>query len=384
MAPAPKVEILVATKKGAFMLRGDAERETFRVVGPHFLGCMVHHVVADPRNRKTMLASVRTGHLGPTVFRSTDRGKTWAEAKRPPAFRKAKKGQPKRAVHHVFWLRAGHIDEPGVWYAGTSPQGLFRSDDDGVTWAGVDGFNQHPMWQKWTGGDKDGTPDGPKLHSLQVDPRDPQHLYIAGSSGGVFESTDGGADWQPLNKGCAADFLPQKDLEFGHDPHCLVQHPADPDVLYQQNHCGIYRMDRHRHSAKGHRWKRIGNAMPKEVGDIGFPMAVHPRKVDTAWVFPMDGTKVWPRTCPDGRPAVFATHDGGKKWQRHARGLPSRQAWLTVFRQAMAVDHHDPVGVYFGTTTGEIFGSRNEGRSWRSLAAHLPHIYAIEVAGYQQ
>ena len=180
------------------------------------------------------------------MFRSTDRGRTWTEAKRPPAFRKAKKGEPKRAVHHVFWLRAGHAEEPGVWYAGTSPQGLFRSDDDGETWASIDGFNQHPMLQAWTGGEKDGTPDGPKLHAIPVDPRDSQHLYVGCSSGGVFESPDGGATWTPLNKGCAADFLPTKDAEYGHDPHCLVQHPADPDVLYQQNHCGIYRMDRHR------------------------------------------------------------------------------------------------------------------------------------------
>jgi hypothetical protein len=165
-------------------------------------------------------------------------------------------------------------------------KGLFRSTDGGVTWTGVAGFNEHPQRKAWCGGDQDGTPDGPKLHSILVDPRDPKHLYIGMSSGGVFESTDGGADWNPLNKGVKALFLPEPDPPFGHDPHCVRLHPRDPDRLYQQNHCGIYRIDR-----PAERWTDIGAAMPKSVGPIGFPMVLHPRDPDTLWVFPMDGLR---------------------------------------------------------------------------------------------
>jgi hypothetical protein len=193
------------------------------------------------------------------------------------------------------------------------------------------------------------------------------------SSGGVFESQNAGADWRPLNKGVAAPFLPDPEAAYGHDPHCVVLHPLRPDRLYQQNHCGIYRLDRPEET-----WTRIGEQMPKKVGDIGFPIVLHPRDPDTAWVFPMDGTEVWPRTSPDGRPAVFRTSDAGQKWKRQDGGLPKR-GWLTVKRQAFTADGGDPVGLYFGTTSGEIWMSRNEGERWRQLAAHLPHIYSITV-----
>jgi len=369
------VMLLVATKKGAFFLRSDRARRTWKIGEPHFLGHLVHHVVFDPRDRKTLLLAAKTGHLGPTVFRSTDFGRSWKEATRPPAFPKAPEGEKGRAVDHVFWLTPGHASEPGIWYAGSSPQGLFRSDDGGVTWEPVAGFNGHSMYELWTGGPQDGTPDGPKLHSILVDPRDPRHLYIGMSSGGVFESADGGNDWTPLNGGCAADFLPDPKLPYGHDPHCVRLHPLAPDILWQQNHCGIYRM----HRPEG-RWVRVGERMPKKVGDIGFPLVLHPRDPDTVWVFPMDGTTVWPRTSPDGRPAAFVTRDAGRSWKRLDRGLPARDAWLTVLRQAMTGDTHDPVGLYFGTTSGEIWASRDEGNRWNAIARHLPHVYSVETA----
>ena len=369
------VALFVATRKGAFILKADKGRRTWKTAGPMYFGHIVHHMLLDPRDRRTLLLAARTGHLGPSVFRSTDLGRSWKEASKPPAFPKAGEGQKGRVVDHVFWLSPGHQDEPRVWYAGTSPQGLFRSEDGGDTWGPVSGFNDHPMYARWTGGEQDGTPDGPKLHSIAVDPRDPLHLYIAMSSGGVFESTDRGAGWTPLNKGCSADFLPEPNTEYGHDPHCLRMHPRSPDVLYQQNHCGIYRMER-----PSGTWVRIGTNMPKRVGDIGFPMVLHPRDPATAWVFPMDGTSVWPRTSPGGKPAAYVTRNSGRTWQRLDSGLPRSQGWFTVKRQAMSADAHDPVGVYFGTTSGEIWGSRNEGAKWSCLARHLPHIYAIEAA----
>lgn len=377
--PAGGPVLLVGTRKGAFILNADVARHAWEIGGPIFLGHIVYHVVQDPRDRQTILLAARTGHLGPTVFRSTDFGATWAEAGRPPAFRKAAAGEKGRVVNHVFWLTPGHASEPGAWYAGTSPEGLFRSEDGGETWDPVAGFNDHPKYADWAEADEgDSTPDGPLLHSILIDPRDPNHMYLGTSGGGgVFESVDKGADWQPLNAGCEANFLPDPYPEYGQDPHCVQLHPLAPDVLYQQNHCGIYRLER-----PATRWERIGDNMPKDVGDIGFAIALHPRDPDTAWVFPMDGTDVWPRTSPGGKPAVYGTRDAGKTWQRLDRGLPPSQAWFTVKRQAMAVDACDPVGIYFGTTSGEVWASADEGGTWSCIAAHLPHIYTVETADF--
>ncbi len=369
--------LLIGTKKGGFILRGDRSRKSWKVNGPIMLGSGVHHMVLDPRDGKTLLMTGFTGHLGPSVFRSVDGGKTWKEAKQPPAFKKAKEGETGKVVKHNFWLTPGHASEPNVWYAGTSPQGLFRSEDGGVTWEGVASFNDDPGWDKWTGGAQDGTPDGPKMHSIIIDPRDKRHMYIGMSSGGIHETMDQGKTWSPLIKGMKHAFLPdeQADDAPSHDPHCVVLHPAKPDRLYMQAHTGIYKIDR-----PGDRWERIGLKMPKQVGDIGFPIVVHPRDPNTAWVFPMDGTAVWPRTSPDGKPAVFMTSDAGKSWKRMANGLPKANAWWTVFRQAMATDANSSVGVYFGTTTGDVWASVNEGKSWKCIAQNLPHIYAIEAA----
>jgi photosystem II stability/assembly factor-like uncharacterized protein len=369
--PARPVTLLVATRKGLWTLTSDPARRAFTLAGPRFLGHVVHHAVLDPRDGRTVLAAARTGHLGPTIFRSTDRGRRWIEAGRPPAF----KPGSGRTVDHTFWLTPAPASQPGVWYAGTSPQGLFRSDDGGATWAGVDGFNEHPQRKAWCGGDQDGTPDGAKLHSILVDPRDPAHLYIGMSSGGVFESTDAGAGWRPLNKGVRADFLPEPAPEFGHDPHCVRLAGGNPDRLYQQNHCGIFRLDR-----PGEVWTDIGGGMPRSVGSVGFPLVVHPREADTLWVFPMDGTDVWPRVSPGGKPAAYRSLDGGRSWRRQDEGFPASQAWWTVKRQAMTVDARDPTGVYLGTTSGEVWASRDEGRTWRCLARHLPQIHAIESA----
>jgi photosystem II stability/assembly factor-like uncharacterized protein len=377
-APAPSkgpVSILVGTRKGAFILRGGKSRRKWELDGPKFLGNIVYHVVLDPRDGRTMLLAARTGHLGPTVFRSTNFGKTWTEAEKPPMFPKASKGKEGRVVSHVFWLAPGHASEPNVWYAGTSPQGLFRSEDGGKTWEGVKGFNEHPMRAAWCGDGQQAPPGGATLHSISIDPRDLNHIYVGLSGGGVFESTDKGADWKPLNKGCSAEFLPDPNAEFGHDPHCLQMHPLMPDRLYQQNHCGIYRMDR----GEGV-WVRIGEKMPKSIGDVGFPITLHPRDSNVAWVFPMDATEVWPRTNPSGKAAAYVTRNGGKTWQRLDNGLPQSQAWWNVKRQAMAVDIHEPVGVYFGTTHGEVWSSRDEGEKWTCLVRNLPEVFAVEVA----
>ncbi|MBI4178133.1 glycosyl hydrolase [bacterium] len=368
-----RVRLWVGTRKGLWTLTSDLARKKWTIAGPEFLGQTIYHAFPDPRRPNIVVAAAKTGHLGPTVFRSVDGGKTWKEAKAPPKFTPHPK-TGERALEHVFWLTAGHASEPGVWYAGTAPHGIFRSEDNGDTWASVTGFNDNPMWPRWSHqGAGANPPDLPNTHSIRIDPRDPNHVYAAFSAGGVHESLDRGKSWRPLNQGVATVFPAEKDPEFfGNDPHCFVVHPANPDRLYQQNHCGIYRLDR-----PGEKWTRIGNNMPKSIGDIGFPIVVHPRDPDTAWVFPMDGTEVWPRTSPGGKPAVYGTRDAGESWKRLDSGFPRSQSFLTVKRQSMGADNADPVGVYLGTTSGDIWASRDEGARWQRIAQSLPSITSV-------
>ena len=367
-------QLLIGTRKGAWVWRDDGKRREWQVEGPLFLGQIVNHFVQDPRDPRIQLIAAKTGHLGPTIFRSLDAGATWTEAGRPPAFPKSDDAANARAVGHTFWLQPGHADEPGVWWAGASPPGLFVSEDNGATWESVAGFNDHPMYDKWVPADA-GTPDGPLLNQILIDPRDARHMYLATSTGGVFESLDRAATWAPLNKGVEVTFLPDPYPEYGQDAHFIAFAPGRPDRLWQQNHCGIYRLDR-----PGDVWERIGRAMPTEVGDIGFTVTPHPRDPDTAWVFPMDGTDVWPRTSPGGRPAVYRTRDAGASWSRQDRGFPREQAWLTVKRQAFCADEATPAGLYLGTTGGEVWMSDDEGENWRGIAAHLPEIYSVVAA----
>lgn len=370
-----RLVLLVATRKGAWLFHGDTRRDRWSVDGPHFLGHTISHVRLDPRDGRTLLAAAKTGHLGPTIFRSTDLGKTWKEARQPPAFATPSNSLPARAVDHTFWLTPGHASEPDTWYAGTSPQGLFRSEDGGVSWTPLPSVNDDPQFREWMGTVQDGTPDGPKLHSIIVDPRDPAHLLFGMSGGGVHESRDAGRSWTTLIEGMqVVEGFDAADVSF-HDPHCVRLCPSNPDRLYQQNHCGIYRLDR-----PDTAWQRIGRHMPADVGDIGFPMVVHPHDADTAWVFPMDGTDVWPRTSPAGRPAAYVTRDGGRTWGRLDQGLPPQQAWWTVKRQAMTADAMPTPALYLGTTSGALWIGHDGGAQWASIASHLPEIYAVEVA----
>lgn len=372
--PKQRLVLLVATRKGLWFFHDEGGRDGWRQDGPHFLGHIIHHAVLDPRDGRTLLVAARTGHLGPTVLRSTDLGASWQEAARPPAFGPAANGLPARTVDHTFWLTPGHASQPGVWYAGTSPQGLFRSEDGGQTWAPWSSLNDDPAFREWMGTVQDGTPDGPKLHSITVDPADPRHLYLGMSGGGVHETTDGGETFHTLLDGLDVVEGFDRSQPTFHDPHCLRLCPSQPTRLYQQNHCGIYRLDR-----PGTRWERIGRAMPTDVGDVGFPLVVHPRDADVAWVFPMDGTDVWPRTSPGGRPAAYVTRNGGASWIRQDTGFPQVQAWWTVKRQAMAADREGSVGLYVGNTGGELWGSVDEGKRWTCLAHHLPEIHAVEA-----
>ena len=382
--------LIIATRKGLFFLTPNESRREWTLTEPLFLGHIINHAILDPRDGQTMLAAAKTGHLGPTIFRSDDAGGTWQEAKSPPAFDKAPPGEKGQVVSHTFFLSPGHADEQHVWFAGTSPQALWTSNDAGMSWQGVRGFNDHPDYAERTEDPQAGTPDGPVLHSIIVDPRDSYHMYFGLSGGGIWETSDHGESWTPLNRGMATALSSPEPGEEGmerqpesmhwnevgtdHDPHSMVMHPDNPDLLYQQNHCGIYRLERPEST-----WTRIGANMPKEVGDIGFVIGVHPKDTSRAWVFPMDGTDVWARTSPNGQPAVYETQDAGQSWIKRNSGLPDR-GWFTVKRQALAVDDSQPAGIYFGTTSGEVWASTDEGENWSNIAAHLPEIYSVEAA----
>ena len=367
-----KVIVLVGTRKGLWILSSDARRQKWTQSEPSKFGQIAWHAVLDPRDRRTILLASSTGHLGPTVFRSTDLGKTWQEASKPPAFAK----ESGDTVKHVFWLTPGHASEPGAWYAGTSPHGIFRTSDGGATWEGVKGYNENPMRASWRGIPEQQPPDAPSSHSILVDPRDPKHLYAGFSPGGNMESRDGGASWTPLNKGIESPYAKDPMADFsGYDPHCVVIHPKNPDRLWMQSHFGIYRLDR-----PSDTWVRVGKAMPKAVGDVGFPIVTHPEDPDTAWVIPMDGTEVWPRTSVDGKPAVFVTTNGGKTWRKQAKGFPPARAWWTVKRHCFSTDTLRPLGLYFGTMNGQVWASRTEGGRWQTIADHLPAVVSVEAA----
>lgn len=364
------ISLLVGTKKGGFIIT-KSDSDQWLVSDPIQLGNLAYHMVQDPRDPEIILMACRTGHLGPTIFRSQDSGNSWTETSKPPAFPKS--GDKNNILKRVFYLAPGHSSEDGVWYAGTTPHGLFRSEDGGNTWDGVSGFNDNPDVKKWTEGT--GSPIGQLTHSINIDPRDKNHIYLGLSGGGFFESTDRGGSWVPLNKGSHACFLPEPDVEYGQDVHNAQLHPKNPDRLYQQNHCGIYKMDRNEGI-----WHKIGDNMPKNIGDVGFPLVLHPYDIDTFWVFPMDSTDVWPRTCKDGKPAVYKTMDAGETFIRQENGFPEKNAWFTVYRQAMTADTKNPIGLYLGTTSGEIWTSENEGDSWKMITQHLPDIYSLEIA----
>ncbi len=368
-------QVLVGTRKGVFALQADRGRTRFERLTPSHLGWTCFHVMADPRNRRTLLAAVRDPEGRATVIHSRDGGASWLEADEPPRFETEppfevdgdRRSDGAREVRQVFWLTPGHSYHPGRWYCGTSPQGLFITNDGGRTWSPMNGLHRHPGFDEWTLPGRDRTPDGAKLHSVLLDPRDPDHLYLGLSSGGVLESIDGGEGWSRLDGGLEGD--------HARDPHALTLAPTNPDRLWMQTHFGVYRMDREEGL-----WQRVG-PRDEEGGwrDAGFPIVVHPSDPDCAWVFPMDGSKTWSRMPLDGRPALYRTLDGGRTWARQERGFPVEPCYWTVKRQCLAVDGCDPLGLYFGTTSGDVWASFDEGQNWTCIARGLPHIYSVEI-----
>jgi hypothetical protein len=350
-----RVQLLVGTKKGAFIVESDATRSSWQVRGPACDGWPIQDISVDSATG-TWYAGAGSPWFGPTVFRSDDQGATWTQSSTGLTY-----GDDGPKITAVWNVTAAH----GSVYAGVGPAGLFRSDDGGQTWAHVEGLTNHPSRSTWQPG-----AGGLILHTIVPHPTDPKRMWVAISAVGTFETRDGDVSWEPRNKGVRADFVPGPPPETGQCVHKLVMAAGEPEHLYQQNHCGVYRtLD------GGRQWEEITGALPS---DFGFVMVTHPRDPLTAWTIPLTPPESG-RHMPDGAAAVWRTADGGDSWTRGERGLPQHNAYLGVLREAMARDELDPVGVYFGTSTGHLYGSADGGDSWQAIVTTLPPIWSVEA-----
>jgi photosystem II stability/assembly factor-like uncharacterized protein len=354
---AKSILVLLGTKKGAFIAKSDAGRRSWELKGPFCETWPTNHVVGDPATG-AIYGAGGNEWFGPAVWKSTDFGETWTHSSEGLAY--AEGEEPIKAAWSIAVSN-------GRLYAGVQPAGLFQSDDRGQTWEHVSGLRDHPTRPQWQPGGA-----GLVLHSLVLDPGDGDKIWVAISAAGVFHTADGGKTWEPRNRGTRADFLPegQNYPEFGQCVHCLVMAPGVPDRLYQQNHCGMYRSD-----DGGVTWRSIESGLPSS---FGFPAAVHPRDPETLYLVPLNGD-IAGRYVPDGKAAVWRTRDRGETWQAMRNGLPQENVYFGVLRQAMATDRLEPAGVYFGTSSGTLYGSGDEGDSWSPIAQHLPPILSVET-----
>lgn len=357
------VLLLVGTMKGAFLFRADSKRGKWEMGGPYFPGSAVYALAYDSRaGRRRLWAAPHSMHWGALLRSSDDFGRTWTNPEQANV--KFPEGTG-AALKQVWQIVPGRESEPDALYCGVEPAALFVSRDVGETWSLNEGLWNHPQRPRWEPGG-----GGLCLHTILLDPQDPDRVRIAVSTGGMYVTEDGGETWRPSNQGVRAQFLPDKYPEFGQCVHKVAQSRQRPERMFLQNHWGLYRSD-----DRGETWNDVANGVPS---DFGFCLGIHPRDPDSAWIVPLESDEF--RCTPEGKVRVYRTRNAGASWEPRADGLPQKDDYETVLRDAMAVDGLDPVGVYFGTRSGKLFASADEGESWSELSGGLPPIVAVKAA----
>jgi photosystem II stability/assembly factor-like uncharacterized protein len=357
------VIVMVGTMKGAFVLRSNGARKKWDVGGPYSIGSPVYAMAFDQRQgRRRLWWSQQSFRWGTVLCSSDDYGKTSTE---PETYSIKFPPESKLTLKNIWQIRIGRKEEPDTLYCGVEPSALFVSRDAGKTWSPVEGLLNHPHRPQWTPGG-----GGMCLHTILPDPVDPKRMFIAMSTGGAYRTEDGGATWQARNQGVRAEFMPDKYPEFGQCVHKIVQHPAQPQRLFLQNHWGLYRSN-----DGGNSWQDIANGVPS---DFGFCMAIHPHDPETVYIVPIESDEY--RCTPEGKLRVYRTRNAGKSWEPLTRGLPQKNALETVLRDSMSTDTADPAGIYFGTRSGKVYGSNDEGQSWQALIEGLPPVVCVRAA----
>jgi photosystem II stability/assembly factor-like uncharacterized protein len=360
------VLLLAGTTKGAFLLRAGALRNRFALSGPHYPGRTVYAIAYDDRaGRHRIWAGVSSMHWGASLVWSDDFGRSWHEPETPLVRFPEAAGA---SLRNIWQIQPGRADEPDVLYCGVEPAALFESRDGGRSFALVQGLWDHPHRPRWQPGN-----GGLCLHTVIADPERRERLMVAISTGGVYRSDDGGRTWATRHQGVRAQFLPDPHPEFGQCVHKVACHPSRPDRLFLQNHWGLYRSD-----DAGDSWVDVANGVPS---DFGFALAVHPHEPETAFIVPLQSDEF--RCVPEGKLRVYRTRDAGASWQPRELGLPQRDAFETVLRDALATEPSVPAGVYFGTRSGRVYGSADGGDTWRLVQELLPPVVCVRAAVMQ-
>jgi photosystem II stability/assembly factor-like uncharacterized protein len=365
-----RVRVLVGTRKGAFLLTSDGKRERWDISGPHFAGWEMYHLTGSPADPDRLYASQSGGWFGQLIQRSEDGGRTWSAVGNEfvydgdPGTHQWYDGTQRPWAFTRVWHLEPSLTDPDTIYAGVEDAALFRSVDGGQSWQELPGLRGHdsgPSWQPGAG--------GMCLHTIILDPTDPGRMFVAISAAGVFRTDDAGKTWKAINRGLKSEGLPDSDAEVGHCVHNLAMHPSRTGVLFMQKHWDVMRSD-----DAGESWQDIGGNLPT---DFGFPISVHAHEPDTVYVVPIKSdSEHFPL---DGRLRVYRSRTGGNEWEALTNGLPQRDCYVNVLRDAMAVDSLDSCGVYFGTTGGQVYASADAGDSWTPIVRDLPSVLSVEV-----
>ncbi|PLW71998.1 exo-alpha-sialidase [Streptomyces sp. SCUT-3] len=360
------VLLAIGTRKGLFLGRRGRGAGGWELTGPHFPMQAVYSVGIDTRTSPPrLLVGADSPHWGPSVFTSDDLGATWDEPARPAVRFPEHTGT---SLERVWQLQPAGPEAPGVVYAGTEPGALFRSEDGGRSFSLVDALWEHPQRKHWAAGY-----GGQAVHTVLPDPRDADAVTVAVSTGGVYRTHDGGRSWAPSNTGVRADFLPGPSPEFGQCVHKVARDTADPDLLYLQNHGGVYRS-----RDAGASWQPADGGLP---ADFGFPVLSHPRRGGVAYLFPLSADDS--RFPADRRCRLYRTEDAGASWSPLDAGLPEDDHYGAVLRDALCSDGLDPAGIYFGNRNGEVFAGTDDGENWSTVARHLPDVLCVRATAVE-